>query len=84
VAVQEDEKSKEGSDGNKEEGATEEDVEEISDNDYDGFAFTQKSYVLCKTMQAYQADGFCSIANQLLTYSVTQNYWAISTMRKVH
>jgi len=46
VAVQEDEKSKEGSDGDEEEGDTEEEVEEISDNEYDGFAFVQKD-VLC-------------------------------------
>jgi len=53
VAVQEDEKSEECSDGDEEEGDTsdekeyhEEGAEAISDDDYDGFAFVQKD-VLC-------------------------------------
>ena len=41
------------------------------------------SCVLCKTRQGYQAAGFCSIANRLLTCFVTQNYWAISVMQNV-
>ena len=45
VAVQENEKSKEGSDGDEEGGDTEEDVEEMSDDDYDGFAFAQNDVV---------------------------------------
>ena len=39
MAVQEDKKSKDGSDGDEEEGDTKEDLEEMSDDDYDGFAF---------------------------------------------
>ena len=53
MAVQEDEKSEEGSDGDEEEGNTsdekeyqEEGVEAISDDDFDGFAFVQKD-ILC-------------------------------------
>jgi len=82
MAVQEDEKSEECSDGDEEGGDTsdekeyhEEGMEAISDDEYDGFALRRRtSYDLCKTRQAYQSAGFCLIANRLLTCSVTQSY----------